>query len=55
VRYFRAALRQLPPRVPVNTILFPFGGDPAAAMLFWNLAYETRGSLVSPAREWPGT
>jgi hypothetical protein len=55
VRYFRTALRQLPPRVPVNTVLFPMGGDPAATMLFWNLAFETNGSLVSPAREWPGT
>ncbi len=54
-RMFRAAQRRLPPRVPVNTILFPMTGDPAAAMLFWELANQTRGALVSPARSWPDT
>lgn len=54
-RMFRAAQRRLPPRVPVNTILYPMTGDPAAAMLFWELANQTRGALVSPARSWPDT
>jgi hypothetical protein len=54
-RMFRAADRKLPPRVPINTILFPMSGDPAAAMLYWELANKTRGALVSPARSWPDT
>ncbi|MEZ5276328.1 MAG: hypothetical protein R3F07_08110 [Opitutaceae bacterium] len=54
-RMFRAAMRRLPPRIPVNTILYPMTGDPAAAMLFWELSNETRGALVSPARSWPDT
>jgi hypothetical protein len=54
-RMFRAAQRRLAPRVPVNVILFPMSGDPAAPMLFWELANQTRGGLVSPARSWPDT
>ena len=54
-RMFRAAQRRLPPRVPVNIILYPMTGDPAAPMLFWELANQTRGGLVSPAKSWPDT
>lgn len=54
-RMFRAAQRRLPARVPINTILYPMTGDPAAAMLFWELANQTRGALVSPAQSWPDT
>jgi len=52
-QFFRAAIRQLPPRIPVSTILMPLSGDPAGPALFWQLASYTRGALVSPARNWP--
>lgn len=55
IRYFRYAQRQLPPRIPVSTILFPWTGDPAAPALFWDLASSTKGALVSPSANWPDT
>ena len=54
-RMFRSALRELPRKTPVNTILYPMSGDPAAAFLYWQLADSTQGSLISPARGWPDT
>jgi len=54
-RMFRAALRELPRKTPVNTILYPMSGDPAAAFLYWQLADSSGGSLISPARGWPDT
>jgi hypothetical protein len=53
IRFFREAVRGLPERIPVSTILMPMSGDPAAPALFWELANRTRGALVSPARSWP--
>ncbi|OHE89347.1 MAG: hypothetical protein A3G75_06700 [Verrucomicrobia bacterium RIFCSPLOWO2_12_FULL_64_8] len=53
IRFFRAAQRTLPARVPINTILFPMSGDPAAPALFWNLAIATRGAMLCPSRDWP--
>lgn len=50
---FREALDALPAGVPVNVILLPMEGDPAAASLFWQLAVATKGSFLSPARDWP--
>lgn len=55
VRFFEIATRQLPPRIPVSTILFPFSGDPAGPALFWELGNNTRGALVSPSKSWPDT
>ncbi len=55
VRFFEIAARQLPPRIPVSTILFPFSGDPAGPALFWELGNNTRGALVSPSKSWPDT
>jgi len=52
-RLFRKAVSQLPAGVPVNTILFPLEGDPLAAGLFWKLAVDTRGSFITPSRDWP--
>lgn len=54
-RMFRAALREIPRKTPINTILYPMSGDPAAAFLFWQLADSSGGSLISPARGWPDT
>lgn len=54
IRFFEIAVKQLPPRIPVSTILFPMlTGDPGAPGLYWELANATRGALVSPARDWP--
>ena len=55
-RFFEIAVKQLPPRIPVSTILFPMlSGDPGAAGDYWELANATRGALVSPAKSWPDT
>jgi hypothetical protein len=54
IRFFEIAVKQLPPRIPVSTILFPLlTGDPAAPGRYWELANATRGALVSPAKSWP--
>jgi hypothetical protein len=53
IRFFELATKQLPPRVPVSTILFPFSGDPGGPAQYWLLANATRGALVSPAKSWP--
>lgn len=43
----------LPRGLPVNVILFPFEGDPRAAASFWKLAIATKGSFMSPSKDWP--
>lgn len=54
VRFFEIAVKQLPARIPVSTILFPMlTGDPAAPGLLWELANATNGALVSPSKSWP--
>jgi hypothetical protein len=50
---FNEALTVLPRGIPVNIILFPMEGDPAAAALFWRLALSTHGAFLSPAKDWP--
>ena len=52
-RIFRTAVNQLLPGIPVNTMLLPLEGDPFAAAAFWRLAITSRGSFVTPARDWP--
>ncbi len=51
--HYQTALTRLPRGVPVNVILLPMEGDPLAAAAYWQLARVTRGSLLSPARDWP--
>ena len=53
LKLFEDAVRSLPKSVPVNTILFPMEGDPLAAVSFWRLGMETRGSFLTPTRDWP--
>ena len=53
LRHFESARRGLPGGVPVNVILFPFEGDPLAAMSYWRLAFRSRGSFMSPSEDWP--
>jgi hypothetical protein len=52
-RLFNQAISTLLPGVPVNTMLLPLEGDPYAAGAFWRLAIVSRGSFVTPARDWP--
>jgi hypothetical protein len=49
---FNEAIRKIP-RAPINIILFPMEGDPLAADAFWRLAKDTRGSFLSPSKDWP--
>ncbi|MGB1109223.1 MAG: VWA domain-containing protein [Gammaproteobacteria bacterium] len=53
MRHFESAIKQLPNRVPVNTILFPMEGDATAPVAFWQLALKSKGSFITPARDWP--
>jgi hypothetical protein len=55
IRFFELAVKQLPPRIPVSTIMFPMNGDPAAPAEFWMLANASRGAFVSPSKDWPDT
>lgn len=50
---FDDAVEYLPNRTPVNIILLPLEGDPNAPAAYWQLAQITRGSFLSPARDWP--
>lgn len=53
LRFFDGAVTTLDRGVPVNVILLPMEGDPMAPAAFWRLAQLTRGSLLSPAEDWP--
>lgn len=53
VRLFRRALEVMPVGIPVNTLLLPLEGDPAAPSQFWRLAMATGGSFMSPSKDWP--
>lgn len=52
-RLYREAVRKLPRNVPVNIILAPMEGDPMAASEFWQLAQVSKGSFMSPSKDWP--
>lgn len=47
------AIRELPPGIPVNVLLYPMEGDYDAAIAYWTLAYQTGGSFMSVSRDWP--
>jgi hypothetical protein len=51
--HFQRAARQAPIGVPINVILFPMEGDPAAAPAYWLLALRTGGSMLAPSEDWP--
>jgi hypothetical protein len=50
---FWDAERRLPPNIPVNVILFPMEGDPAAAASYWSIAQNSGGAFLSPSKDWP--
>ncbi len=51
---YEDAVGELLQGIPVNIILMPLEGDPSAAAAFWELAQYSRGSLISPSKDWPG-
>jgi Mg-chelatase subunit ChlD len=51
--HFEKAVRVLDGKIPVNTILLPMEGDAWAAAAFWQLAIQSRGSFLTPSRDWP--
>ena len=53
LKLFERAVKVLPTGVPVNTILFPMEGDPRSGSAYWQLAQNTSGSMISPAKDWP--
>ena len=53
LEHFYRALKALPRDVPVNTILLPMEGDAYAAAAYWQLAVNTKGSFLTPSRDWP--
>jgi hypothetical protein len=53
LRLFDQATKRLPRTTPVNVILLGMEGDPMAASEFWRVAMATKGSLMTPARDWP--
>ena len=53
LNHFNRAIKNLGNSIPVNTILLPMEGDVYAAAAYWQLAVNTRGSFLTPARDWP--
>jgi len=52
--FMQQAVRSLPQRSPpVNVVLLPMEGDPAAPTYFWRLAQATGGAFLSPPGDWP--
>lgn len=51
--HFNRAANLLGYAIPVNTILLPMEGDVYAAAAYWQLAVNTHGSFLTPARDWP--
>jgi hypothetical protein len=50
IKFFQAATKVIPPRIPIHTVLLPaFTADPGAAGLYWQLANATLGQLTIPA------
>ena len=50
---FEDAIKALPNNVPVNVVLMPLEGDPSASAAYWQLAQITRGSFITPSKDWP--
>ncbi len=50
---YNKAIKTIPKHIPINTVLLPMEGDPMATVLFWKLAIDTKGSFITPSRDWP--
>jgi regulator of replication initiation timing len=53
LKLFERAIGRYPQRVPLNVILMPMEGDPAAPAAYWALTRRTNGAFLMPARDWP--
>ena len=53
LEHFNRATKLMGKTIPVNTILLPMEGDVYAAAAYWQLAVNTHGSFLTPARDWP--
>lgn len=53
INYFNDAYEIMPRHIPINTLLLPMEGDPYAAVAYWRVALETKGSFIAPSRDWP--
>ena len=53
VRLFEDAFSHVPRGIPINTILLPLEGDPLAAWAYWQIAVQSRGAFLTPAKDWP--
>lgn len=53
VRLFEDAFSHVPRGIPINTILLPMEGDPLAAWAYWQIAVQSRGAFLTPAKDWP--
>jgi hypothetical protein len=51
--HFEQAIRVLNSKIHINTILLPMEGDAWAAAAFWQLAINSKGSFMTPSRDWP--
>lgn len=52
--FMQRAVRSLPQKPPpMNVVLLPMEGDPAAPTYFWRLAQATGGAFLSPPKDWP--
>ena len=51
--HFQQAAKVLDGKIPINTILLPMEGDAWAAAAFWALAINSKGSFMTPSRDWP--
>ena len=50
---YEEAIEELSQGTPINVILMPLEGDPSAAAAYWQLAQYTKGSFLTPSRDWP--
>jgi hypothetical protein len=53
IKLFEEAVDDAPKGVPFNVILMPLEGDPSAAAAYWQLAQISKGSFLSPSKDWP--
>jgi hypothetical protein len=53
IKLFEEAVDDAPDGVPFNVILMPLEGDPSAAAAYWQLAQFSKGSFLSPSKDWP--
>ncbi|WP_299772786.1 VWA domain-containing protein [uncultured Pseudoteredinibacter sp.] len=53
MRLYNRAVNALPSGLPINIILAPMEGDTMAAAAYWQLAHRSKGSFMSPSKDWP--